>query len=95
MATQSKPNYRQDIKNSVKDTQDLLDNLSPEDLDNTGYLKIFVAPNPEAPARKGKIQCVVVGDLDVLAIGLEALIANSEEFKQLVSQTLLKNLNNG
>lgn len=95
MATQSKPNYRQDIKDSVKDTQDLLDNLSPEDLDNAGYLKIFVAPNPEAPARKGKIQCVVVGDLDVLAIGLEALIANSEEVKEIVILSLSKAIQNG
>lgn len=95
MATQSKPNYRQDIKDSVKNTQDLLDKLRPEDLEKAGYLKIFAAPNPKAPDRKGKIQCDVVGDLDVLAIGLEALIANSEEVKEIVILSLSKAIQNG
>lgn len=86
----NEPNYVESIGESIQKASEAHAALSADDSQKVAFMQIFIRPSHGEGEKSGKAMVDLIGDMELVEMGLTALAANSEDFRNVLLSTIIK-----
>lgn len=87
---EKEPNFVESIGESIQKASEAHAALSADDNNKVAFLQIFIRPDHAEDAATGKAMVDLLGDMELVEMGLTALAANNEDFRNLLYSVIFK-----